>query len=336
MIIPTAVDLSVEFRMDCEDEGFEEEYVYSDDDSAYSDDDKGAEEHLRGEDDKGMDCKGDVKASPGSNANRSRAGSFVERNVLDEVPDEGTFIMKSYDDIAPFMDKLVSEVQGLLDCHADLSRLLLQAARWDKEKLMEEYFNDAEKFYKKNGVDLFDSECLERLRPEKSAFMAMLKASAEKESEEKLLADSKMIHGLDEIDGKTDVDLDEEKGDDSNYNSKRESMEDFEVGAKRTKSEQEQKEQNEQDEKQEKQVSSFQCSICYDNCSGSEAVALGCDHTFCFECYNGYLKSAVGDGPACIHTHCPEFNCNQKVPRMLFVKVVEPAVLREYDTYVNM
>jgi len=44
MIIPTAVDLSVEFRMDCEDEGFEEEYVYSDDDSAYSDDDKGAED----------------------------------------------------------------------------------------------------------------------------------------------------------------------------------------------------------------------------------------------------------------------------------------------------
>lgn len=40
-----------------------------------------------------------------------------------------------------------------------------------------------------------------------------------------------------------------------------------------------------------------------------EAFALGCGHWFCADCWQGYLQVQAEQGPDCIFTSCPGFNC---------------------------
>ena len=49
-----------------------------------------------------------------------------------------------------------------------------------------------------------------------------------------------------------------------------------------------------------------------------EGFAMGCNHWFCKPCYVKYLKAKVSDGPSCIMTKCPEYNCRNVLTDSVF------------------
>lgn len=78
----------------------------------------------------------------------------------------------------------------------------------------------------------------------------------------------------------------------------------------------------------------YQCRICCDVCDNADGFALGCDHKFCYQCYGGYLSSAVESGPACILTTCPQHQCPNIVTRSIFRLLCEKEVFDKYESYV--
>jgi len=78
----------------------------------------------------------------------------------------------------------------------------------------------------------------------------------------------------------------------------------------------------------------YQCRICCDVCDNADSFALGCEHKFCYQCYGGYLASAVESGPACILTTCPQHQCPQIVTRSIFRLLCEKEVFDKYESYV--
>ena len=60
-------------------------------------------------------------------------------------------------------------------------------------------------------------------------------------------------------------------------------------------------------------VKPFLCKVCYDDAS-SDGFSLGCGHSFCTGCYQGYLHNQVSEGPLCVVARCPEYKCSQAIP----------------------
>jgi ariadne-1 len=110
-------EVQVEHDHDHEDE--EEEYVYSDE----------------GE---GTDTKDE---EPGR--------TFV-------VPD-GAFKVITYKEVEPLMAALVREVSDLLAINQEVSQILLRQFKWNKERLLEVYYNNPDKVMVDAGLDLFSS-----------------------------------------------------------------------------------------------------------------------------------------------------------------------------------
>jgi ariadne-1 len=92
----------------------------------------------------------------------SRAGS-METKVLMGIPCDG-YIVKSQEEIMPLMNNLIDEAAGLLGVSEDEAQILLQNNKWNKEKLLESFFADSEACAKAAGIDLFDSNVLDKLR----------------------------------------------------------------------------------------------------------------------------------------------------------------------------
>ena len=51
------------------------------------------------------------------------------------------------------------------------------------------------------------------------------------------------------------------------------------------------------------------CSICFDTHPPGEMRSAECGHAYCNDCWQGYLGSAVADGPSCLRLRCPMPDC---------------------------
>ena len=135
-------------------ESDEEEYVYeSGEEYTYEDGDDGGYD----EDDSGMivaDSKSEKKAET-----ISRRSDRLE--IL--VPD-GKVVITEYSAVVPLLETLVSEVSALLHLDEDATQVLLQHFRWNKEKLINQFFVSPEKILFDAGLDLYDSTILESAR----------------------------------------------------------------------------------------------------------------------------------------------------------------------------
>ena len=80
-------------------------------------------------------------------------------------------------------------------------------------------------------------------------------------------------------------------------------------------------------------VQPFLCKVCYDDAS-TEGFSLGCGHTFCTGCYEGYLRNQVSEGPLCVIARCPEYKCNQVIPPSVFEACLTAADMSTYKCYV--
>lgn len=85
------------------------------------------------------------------------------------------------------------------------------------------------------------------------------------------------------------------------------------------------------------QTTEVTCEICYDTVSATQAFGMGCNHRFCRDCWEPYLRVAVGDGPTCIYTKCPAQGCNEVVNSDVFCKILkgQKADYNKYLRWVN-
>jgi hypothetical protein len=56
------------------------------------------------------------------------------------------------------------------------------------------------------------------------------------------------------------------------------------------------------------------CHICFDSYDVRDMCAARCRHSFCKDCWAGYVHNAVGGGPSVLSLRCPLPNCSAVVP----------------------
>ena len=81
------------------------------------------------------------------------------------------------------------------------------------------------------------------------------------------------------------------------------------------------------------------CAVCFDDFPLSDAsatYALGCRHAFCQECWRGYLRVKVEEGPDCIFAKCPMPKCGEVVTQEVYQRILgpsKPALYAKYEQY---
>mmetsp|Transcript_4026 Transcript_4026/g.7621 ORF Transcript_4026/g.7621 Transcript_4026/m.7621 type:complete len:552 (+) Transcript_4026:279-1934(+) len=56
------------------------------------------------------------------------------------------------------------------------------------------------------------------------------------------------------------------------------------------------------------------CGICCDDdFEPSEMYSMACGHSFCRDCWGGFVGSKLTDGPSCVYARCPEAGCDEVV-----------------------
>ena len=105
---------------------------------------------------------------------KNNTASMTQSGKL-KIPD-GTFFISEYSVISAIMENLVNEVSSLLDLDYDVALLLLQSCRWNKEKLMDQFYSSSEsseKLIKECGVDLYSKELLKPLEMYKNNYQQL-------------------------------------------------------------------------------------------------------------------------------------------------------------------
>ncbi|CAK4608983.1 hypothetical protein LEN26_018120 [Aphanomyces euteiches] len=72
------------------------------------------------------------------------------------------------------------------------------------------------------------------------------------------------------------------------------------------------------------------CSICGDQVSGTNVAVMGCGHGYCVDCWVGYLRAKLDDGPSALLATCIAVDCNESVPDELFRAVLDEQSLKGY------
>ncbi|KAF5468382.1 hypothetical protein F2P56_012537 [Juglans regia] len=57
------------------------------------------------------------------------------------------------------------------------------------------------------------------------------------------------------------------------------------------------------------------CGICFDVYPRDRIFSVGCGHPFCRECWGGYIRSAINNGPGCLTLRCPDPSCSAAADR---------------------
>lgn len=95
--------------------------------------------------------------APGTEHKKTRLSSGNEKKEL-RLPSEGNYIIAECAEIEPIMLSLVKEVSSLLELDDNVAMCLLQAYKWDKERLIDLFFQDSEKICRECGVDLYSAK----------------------------------------------------------------------------------------------------------------------------------------------------------------------------------
>ncbi|KAG2564005.1 probable E3 ubiquitin-protein ligase ARI5 [Panicum virgatum] len=76
------------------------------------------------------------------------------------------------------------------------------------------------------------------------------------------------------------------------------------------------------------------CSICFGTFSAGETRSAACAaHFYCDECWRGYIRAAVEDGPRCLSLRCPDPACSAAVVRELVDAVAGGADRARYTQF---
>jgi len=84
--------------------------------------------------------------------------------------------------------------------------------------------------------------------------------------------------------------------------------------------------------KQSKKKSTHYCQTCMEDVPVAETYAMSCGHSFCVDCWGGFLENALMDGPRCVYQKCPEFGCNELVTEKE-VANINVSLLPKFQSY---
>ena len=140
--------------MESEDEAAGHEYDYnSGDDYAYDDGNDSEEEEEEEQFIATKDLKGQQTGR--ASGERSSAGGGAGKLPLSGKIPDGKVVITEYQEIVPLMEAITREVSTLLDIDNDSSQILLQAYRWDKERLIDAFFGNPDKVFLETGLDKY-------------------------------------------------------------------------------------------------------------------------------------------------------------------------------------
>jgi len=75
----------------------------------------------------------------------------------------------------------------------------------------------------------------------------------------------------------------------------------------------------------------FECPVCMNDVPAADAVALGCGHRFCIECWQNHLKvNAESLGANCTRATCMSSDCPAVIPYTVWQRLAEPAVFDRF------
>ena len=75
------------------------------------------------------------------------------------------------------------------------------------------------------------------------------------------------------------------------------------------------------------------CGVCFDDFSASGTNHVGCHHSFCGDCWKGYLENAVSEGPSVLHLRCPADKCSARVTDALARRFMSPEAAEKLSMF---
>ncbi|KAL2512459.1 putative E3 ubiquitin-protein ligase ARI7 [Abeliophyllum distichum] len=75
------------------------------------------------------------------------------------------------------------------------------------------------------------------------------------------------------------------------------------------------------------------CGICFETYPHDRMGSAACGHPFCVTCWQGYISTAINDGPGCLMLRCPDPSCGAAVCQDMVNKLASKDDKERYNRY---
>ncbi|XP_010528636.1 PREDICTED: probable E3 ubiquitin-protein ligase ARI8 [Tarenaya hassleriana] len=75
------------------------------------------------------------------------------------------------------------------------------------------------------------------------------------------------------------------------------------------------------------------CGICFEDFLCDKLHAAACGHPFCDTCWEGYISTAINDGPGCLTLRCPDPSCGAAIGQDMINALVSDEDKKKYNRY---
>ncbi|CAN7122619.1 unnamed protein product [Brassica rapa subsp. narinosa] len=75
------------------------------------------------------------------------------------------------------------------------------------------------------------------------------------------------------------------------------------------------------------------CGICFETYLSDKLHAAACGHPFCDSCWEGYISTAINDGPGCLMLRCPDPSCNAAIGQDMINALAPEKDRQKYTSY---
>ncbi|KAK9932431.1 hypothetical protein M0R45_019669 [Rubus argutus] len=75
------------------------------------------------------------------------------------------------------------------------------------------------------------------------------------------------------------------------------------------------------------------CGVCFEAFPRSRMKSAACGHPFCCECWEGYIRTSINDGPGCLMLRCPDASCGAAVGQDMITIFASDDDKRKYSKY---
>ncbi|XP_076934844.1 putative E3 ubiquitin-protein ligase ARI8 isoform X1 [Bidens hawaiensis] len=75
------------------------------------------------------------------------------------------------------------------------------------------------------------------------------------------------------------------------------------------------------------------CGICFDEYPCDSTSSAACGHPFCVTCWQGYISTAVNDGPGCLMLRCPDPSCGAAIGQNMIISLASDDDRGKYHRY---
>ncbi|KAI9082012.1 hypothetical protein K1719_036274 [Acacia pycnantha] len=75
------------------------------------------------------------------------------------------------------------------------------------------------------------------------------------------------------------------------------------------------------------------CGICFETYPCSRIESVACGHPYCISCWEGYIGTAINDGPGCLMLRCPGPSCGAAVGQDMIDRLASHEDKQKYSRY---